>query len=139
MHGESVVTGYRWLRDPFDPRTVSHAEAENAYTARRTANLERLRTVLTREAFPRRSGAAAAVPVLHDGWWYIERPAEGSIALSRLHELDVDGGIGTAPAAARGVGPSGAVGPHGSSRRRRRHPLPAAGPARPCRRGPERL
>ncbi|WP_158542049.1 prolyl oligopeptidase family serine peptidase [Brachybacterium sp. JB7] len=98
VHGENVVTGYRWLRDPFDPRTISHAEAENAYTARRTAGLERLRAVLTREVLPRRSGTAAAVPVLHDGWWYIERPAEGTIELSRMHELDVDGGIGTAPA-----------------------------------------
>jgi oligopeptidase B len=48
-HGDVFVDDYEWLRDKGSPETLSHLEAENAYTEARTAHLAPLREQLFEE------------------------------------------------------------------------------------------
>ena len=82
-HGDVVWDPYAWLRHPDDPEVISHLEAENAYTAARTAHLEPLASTLFEELKARTQETDLTVPVFrrHDdgsAYWYYSRTDEGA-------------------------------------------------------------
>ena len=77
-HGDRVVDPYEWLRDGEDPEVIAHLEAENAYTAARTAHLEPLTEQIFTEMRSRIRETDLSVPVRLGDWWYYSRTQEGA-------------------------------------------------------------
>ncbi|UWF78319.1 MULTISPECIES: S9 family peptidase [Microbacterium] len=77
-HGDSVDDPYEWLRAKDDPEVIAHLEAENAYTAERTAHLEPLRERLFQEVKSRVLETDLSVPTREGDWWYYGRTEEGA-------------------------------------------------------------
>lgn len=76
-HGDRVEDPYEWLRDPQDPSVLAHLEAENAWTAERTAHLEPVREAIFTEIRSRTRETDLTVPVPAGPWWYYTRTREG--------------------------------------------------------------
>ena len=88
-HGDTVVDDYEWLRDKESPETISHLEAENAWTDAATDHLAGLRETVYDEIVARTKQTDLSVPthVTHRGakdpggttsrWWYYGRTVEG--------------------------------------------------------------
>ena len=76
-HGDTFDDPYEWLRDKDDAEVVDHLEAENAYTAARTAHLETLRGRIFDEIKGRTQETDLSVPVRMGSWWYYGRTIEG--------------------------------------------------------------
>ena len=76
-HGDEVVDPYAWLRDPDDPATISHLEAENAWTEQVTAGLDGLRATVFEEIRSRTQEDDTSVPVRDGAWWYYGRTETG--------------------------------------------------------------
>lgn len=76
-HGDTVVDPYEWLRDKESPQVLAHLEAENAYAAAQTADLEGLRTRLFDEIKQRTQEDDLSVPARRGDWWYYARTLEG--------------------------------------------------------------
>ncbi|MCB0976958.1 MAG: S9 family peptidase, partial [Acidimicrobiales bacterium] len=95
FHGRVLVDDYAWLRDPDDPSTIPHLEAENAWTERVTAPLAPLRAEIFEEIRRRTQEDDTSVPVRDGDWWYQRRTGTG---LSYpIHVRRRDDGTGTAP------------------------------------------
>lgn len=77
IHGESRVDDYEWLRAKDSPEVVAHLEAENAYTAERTAHLADLRRSIFEEIKGRTRETDLSVPTRSRGHWYYGRSYEG--------------------------------------------------------------
>ncbi|MDX2377405.1 S9 family peptidase [Microbacterium sp. LRZ72] len=77
-HGDDVDDAYEWLRAKDDREVVSHLEAENAYTDRRTAHLAGARERIYDEIKSRTLETDLSVPTRRGGWWYYGRTVEGS-------------------------------------------------------------
>ncbi|GAA1428720.1 S9 family peptidase [Microlunatus lacustris] len=82
-HGDTVVDHYEWLRDKDDPEVIAHLEAENHYTAARTAHLADLTDAVFGEIKARTQETDLSVPnyaAHRDGraYWYYSRTLEGS-------------------------------------------------------------
>jgi len=77
-HGDEVEDRYEWLRQKDDPAVIAHLEAENAYTAQRTAHLEALRERIFAEIKGRTLETDLSVPSRRGDWWYYGRTVEGS-------------------------------------------------------------
>ena len=77
VHGDTTVDDYAWMGDRDDPRLTAYLEAENAYTAARTAHVEPLATQIVDEIKARTKETDLSVPVRHGGWWYYGRTVEG--------------------------------------------------------------
>jgi oligopeptidase B len=76
-HGRTRTDEYDWLRDKDDPDVTSYLEAENAWTAGRTAHLADLRERLYEEIRARTKETDLSVPTRNRGWWYYGRSFEG--------------------------------------------------------------
>ncbi|MBX3287445.1 MAG: S9 family peptidase, partial [Actinobacteria bacterium] len=76
-HGRTVVDPYAWLRDPDDPATIPHLEAENAWTAHVTAEVSALAEEVFDEIRRRTQETDLSVPVRDGAWWYLTRTEEG--------------------------------------------------------------
>lgn len=63
--------------DPDDPETLPHLDAENAWTAARTADQEALRLAIYDEIRRRTQETDLSVPVRDGDWWYLHRTVEG--------------------------------------------------------------
>jgi oligopeptidase B len=72
-----VVDPYAWLRDPDDPATRPHLEAENAWTAAATAEQADLREAIFDEIRRRTQETDLSVPARDGEWWYHQRTEEG--------------------------------------------------------------
>jgi oligopeptidase B len=72
-----VVDPYAWLRDPDDPGTIPHLEAENAWTAHVTGPLTALSGTVFEEIRRRTQETDLSVPVRDGEWWYLTRTEEG--------------------------------------------------------------
>ena len=48
-HGVELVDNWDWLKDPDDPETIAHLEAENTYTEAITADQQPLRDAIFAE------------------------------------------------------------------------------------------
>ncbi|HEU5001118.1 MAG TPA: S9 family peptidase [Lapillicoccus sp.] len=77
VHGDTVLDEYAWMADRDDPRLAAYLEAENAYTAARTAHVEPLAARIFDEIRARTKETDLSVPVRHGGWWYYGRTVEG--------------------------------------------------------------
>jgi oligopeptidase B len=77
VHGQSWADPYAWLRDPADPATVPHLEAENAWTERCTATQAARRDEVFEEIRRRTLETDLSVPVRDGAWWYHQRTEEG--------------------------------------------------------------
>lgn len=76
-HGDDVEDAYEWLRAKEDPAVIAHLEAENAYTAARTAHLVALRERVFEEIRSRTLETDLSVPSRHGEWWYYGRTVAG--------------------------------------------------------------
>lgn len=76
-HGHTFTDDYEWMRDKDSPQVTAHLEAENAYTAARTAHLEGLRETIFTEIRTRTKETDMSVPVRRGSWWYFTRTEEG--------------------------------------------------------------
>jgi oligopeptidase B len=76
-HGDRRVDDWLWLRDRDDPEVLAHLEAENAYTAAKSAHLAGFHEQLFTEIRSRIVETDLSVPVRKDGWWYYTRTVEG--------------------------------------------------------------
>ncbi|CAA9390717.1 S9 family peptidase [uncultured Nocardioides sp.] len=77
IHGRARVDDYEWLRAKDDPEVISHLEAENAWTADRTAHLADLRGSIFEEIRARTRETDLSVPSRNRGWWFYSRSFEG--------------------------------------------------------------
>jgi oligopeptidase B len=77
-HGDVFVDDYEWLRDKTGADTVAYLEAENAYTASRTAHLSELREQIFTEIKQRTQETDLSVPSRNGSHWYYQRTAEGA-------------------------------------------------------------
>ncbi|MFC5929729.1 S9 family peptidase [Cryobacterium melibiosiphilum] len=76
-HNDVVIDNYEWLRDKDNPAVISHLEAENAYTDRRTGHLELLQEQIFEEIKGRTQETDLSVPVRQGLWWHYTRTVEG--------------------------------------------------------------
>ncbi len=76
-HGHERVDEYDWLRDKEAPEVLAHLEAENAFTAERTAHLAGLREQIFEEIKARTLETDLSVPARNRGHWYYARSFEG--------------------------------------------------------------
>ncbi len=76
-HGTTVTDDYFWLREKSDPEVIRHLEAENAYTAEATKDLQPFVEQLYREMLGRIKQTDLSVPVQRGGYFYYSRTEEG--------------------------------------------------------------
>jgi oligopeptidase B len=77
-HGDTFDDPYEWLRAKDSSEVVSHLEAENAHTEKKTAHLAELREQLFEEIKGRVQETDLSVPTRRGDWWYYSRTEEGA-------------------------------------------------------------
>ncbi|GAA2039021.1 S9 family peptidase [Yaniella flava] len=77
-HGVDLVDSWDWLKDPQDPNTIAHLEAENAYTETVTADQQLLRDAIFAEIKSHTVETDMSVPSRINDWWYFTRTSEGA-------------------------------------------------------------
>src|SRR5215471_3242012 len=76
-HGATVVDDYFWLREKSNPKVVEYLQAENAYTAAMTKNLQPFQDALYKELLGRIKQTDLSVPTPRHGYLYYSRTEEG--------------------------------------------------------------
>jgi oligopeptidase B len=76
-HGATVVDDYFWLREKSNPKVVEYLNAENAYTAAMTKDLQPFEDSLYKELLGRVKQTDLSVPVTRHGYLYYSRTEEG--------------------------------------------------------------
>ncbi len=76
-HGDVFEDPYAWMARRDDPDLLAYLEAENAYAAERTADVQPLADTIYEEFRSRIQETDLSVPVRHDRWWYYSRTIEG--------------------------------------------------------------
>lgn len=76
-HTRTRTDDYEWLREKDSPEVLAHLEAENAYTAERTAHLAELRQSIFEEIKARTRETDLSVPTRNRDHWYYGRSFEG--------------------------------------------------------------
>jgi oligopeptidase B len=76
-HGATVTDNYYWLREKSNPETVKYLEAENAYTAAMTKDLQPFADSLYKEMLSHIKQTDLSVPVPRSGYFYYSRTEEG--------------------------------------------------------------
>ena len=76
-HGATVVDDYFWLREKSNPQVVQYLEAENAYTAGMTKELQPFQDALYKELLGRVKQTDLSVPTSRHGYLYYSRTEEG--------------------------------------------------------------
>ncbi len=76
-HGHVFIDDYEWLRDKDNPETIAYLEAENAYTAAKTAHLADLREAIFTEIRTRTQETDLSVPSRTGSHWYYHRTTQG--------------------------------------------------------------
>jgi oligopeptidase B len=72
-HGETVTDDYRWMHDKKDPAVIAHLNAENAYTAAMTADINGLSDKLYAELKGRIKEVDLSVPTRRGAYYYYTR------------------------------------------------------------------
>ena len=88
LFGDAAEPPFRWLRSIRTAEVRQHLAAENAHTDRATSALAPLRARLA-ETLADEVPQELSVPVLLDGWWYIDRthPLDG-VTFSRVRDCE---------------------------------------------------
>lgn len=76
-HGATVTDEYFWLREKSNPKVMEYLEAENAYTAAMTKDLQPFSDELYQEMLGRIKQTDLSVPVMRRGYLYYARTEEG--------------------------------------------------------------
>jgi oligopeptidase B len=76
-HGATVIDDYFWLREKSNPKVVEYLEAENAYTAAMTKDLQPFSDALYKEMLGRVKQTDLSVPTPNRGYLYYSRTEEG--------------------------------------------------------------
>ena len=76
-HGATVIDDYFWLREKSNPKVTQYLEAENAYTAAMTKDLQPFSDALYQEMLGRIKQTDLSVPTPHRGYLYYSRTEEG--------------------------------------------------------------
>src|SRR5271165_753012 len=76
-HGATVIDDYFWLREKSNPKVTEYLEAENAYTAAMTRDLEPFAGALYKEMLGRIKQTDLSVPTPRSGYLYYSRTEEG--------------------------------------------------------------
>ena len=76
-HGTTVIDEYYWLREKSNPEVARYLEAENAYTAAMTKEMQPFADALYQEMLGRIKQTDLSVPVLRRGYLYYSRTEEG--------------------------------------------------------------
>lgn len=76
-HGEVVTDDYRWLQKKENPEVIAHLEAENAYTAAMTADIQPLSEKLFGEIKGRMQEVDLSVPTRQGNYYYYTRLEAG--------------------------------------------------------------
>jgi oligopeptidase B len=76
-HGTTVIDDYFWLREKSNPKVTQYLEAENAYTAAMTRNLQPFSDALYTEMLNRIKQTDLSVPASRRGYLYYSRTEEG--------------------------------------------------------------
>src|SRR6202008_33660 len=76
-HGETVIDNYFWLREKSNPAVTKYLEAENAYTAALTKDLQPFADKLYDEMLGRIKQTDLSVPVRRGEYLYYSRTEEG--------------------------------------------------------------
>lgn len=77
-HGDRFEDPFEWLRDKESSEVLTHLQAENAYTAARTAHLQPLIETVFAEIKHHIVETDVEVPVHKGRWWYYSRTTEGA-------------------------------------------------------------
>ena len=76
-HGTTVIDDYFWLREKSNPKVTEYLEAENAYTAALTKDLQPFADALYNEMLGRIKQTDLTVPEQRRGYLYYSRTEEG--------------------------------------------------------------
>src|SRR5437016_12117894 len=76
-HGATANDDYFWLREKSNPKVTEYLEAENAYTAAMTKDLQPAADALYKEMLGRIKQTDLSVPTPHRGYFYYSRTEEG--------------------------------------------------------------
>ncbi len=76
-HGRTFVDPYFWLREKSNPEVTAWLEAENAYTAAMTKDLQPMQETLYRELLARTKQTDLSVPMRDGRFYYYSRTVEG--------------------------------------------------------------
>lgn len=76
-HGETVNDDWFWLREKGTPEVERYLEAENAFTAAATKEIQPFADALYQEILGRIKQTDLSVPVRQGAWWYYSRTEEG--------------------------------------------------------------
>jgi oligopeptidase B len=76
-HGATINDDYFWLREKSNPKVVEYLEAENAYTAGMTKDLQPFSDALYKELLGRVKQTDLSVPTANRGYLYYSRTEEG--------------------------------------------------------------
>jgi oligopeptidase B len=76
-HGSTVIDDYFWLREKSNPKVTQYLEAENAYTAAKTKDLQPFSDTLYKEMLGRIKQTDLSVPTMRRGYLYYSRTEEG--------------------------------------------------------------
>jgi oligopeptidase B len=76
-HGTTVIDEYYWLREKSNPKVAEYLQAENAYTAAMTENMQPFSDALYKEMLGRIKQTDLSVPVPRRGYFYYSRTEEG--------------------------------------------------------------
>lgn len=77
-HGQKFNDPFRWLREKTNPETIRHLEAENAYTASMTKDLQPFVDTVYKEMLSHIKQSDMSVPVRRGAYFYYTRTLEGS-------------------------------------------------------------
>ncbi|KYH43976.1 S9 family peptidase [Branchiibius sp. NY16-3462-2] len=76
-HGDRFVDPWAWFDQRDDPEVLAHIDAENQYTAARTAHLASAQETLFAELKSHIRETDVSVPVRADNYWYYSRTRQG--------------------------------------------------------------
>lgn len=91
FHGREFLDEYEWLREKDNPAVREYLEAENAWTASRTAHLAPLEEAVFTEVKSRIRETDMSLPVRAGRWWYFSRTTEGK-SYGTMCRIPVTGG-----------------------------------------------
>ena len=77
IHGDTRVDPYYWLKERENPEVIDYLEAENAYTAAKMKDTERLQKKLYKEMVARIKQDDESVPYRMNGYLYYSRYEKG--------------------------------------------------------------
>src|SRR5258708_5214494 len=76
-HGATVIDNYFWLREKSNPEVIRYLEAENAYTAAMTKDVQPFADSLYKEILSRIKQTDLSVPSRRGNYFYYSRTEEG--------------------------------------------------------------